>query len=41
MNVFTDGIQFHVSGRQNPSMFSVVDGQVIAAVVNAAMQATL
>ena len=41
MNVFTDGIQFHVSGRQTPSMFRVNDGQMVAAVVNAAMQATL
>ncbi len=41
LNVFTDGIQFHVSGRQTPSMFRVTDGQMTAAVVNAAMQATL
>ena len=38
MNVFTDGIQFHVSNRQNPSMFRVESGPMVAAVVNAAMQ---
>jgi hypothetical protein len=41
MNVYTDGIQFHVSNRQNPSMFRVASGPMVAAVVNAASQKLL
>jgi len=36
--VFTDGIRFHVSNRQNASLFKVESGDVVAALVNAAAQ---
>lgn len=38
MNVFTDAIQFHVSGRQTPAMIGVPSGEMVAAIVNAAVQ---
>jgi len=38
VNIFTDGIQFHVTNRQNPSLFKVQNGEVVAAIVNAAAQ---
>jgi hypothetical protein len=38
MNVYTDGVQFHLSGRQNPSMFRVESGEMVAAIVNTASQ---
>lgn len=41
LNVYTDGVQFHASGRQNPSMFRVADGSMIAAAINAAAQRLL
>ncbi len=41
MNVYTDGIQIHSSNRQNPSMFRVSSGPMIAAATNAATQKLL
>jgi hypothetical protein len=41
LNVYTDAVQFHVSGRQNPSMLRVGDGPMVAAVINAASQRLL
>jgi hypothetical protein len=41
LNVYTDAVQFHVSGRQTPSMFRVADGPLIAAAINAASQRLL
>ncbi len=38
LNVFNDGIQFHVSNRQNPSLFRVESGPMVAAAVNGATQ---
>ena len=38
MNVYSDGIQFHVSNRQNPSFFRVESGPMVAAAVNGATQ---
>lgn len=40
LNVFEDGIQFHLSNRKNPPMFNLERGlgEVVAAVVNAASQ---
>lgn len=38
MNVYTDGVQFHVSNRQNPSLFRVESGPMVAAAVNGATQ---
>lgn len=38
MNVYADAIQFHVSNRQNPSLFKVPSGPLIAAAVTAAAQ---
>ena len=38
VNVFKDAIQFHVSNRQNPSLFQVRSGPMVAAAVNAAAQ---
>ncbi len=37
VNVFDDGIQFHVSNRQTPTLFRVHDGHLVAAIVNSAM----
>jgi hypothetical protein len=41
MNVYTDGIHVHISGRQNPSMFRVTNGPMVAAAINAATQRLL
>ena len=41
LDVYTDAIQFHVSGRQVPPMFQVTSGPMIAAAVNAASQKLL
>ena len=41
MNVYIDAIQVHQSGRQNPSMFRVASGPMVAAAINAAMQKIL
>ena len=40
IDVFSDGIRFHVSNRQNAPLFKVEEGRgdVVAATVNAAMQ---
>lgn len=38
LNVFTDGIQFHVSNRQTPTLFRVESGPMVAAAVNGAIQ---
>jgi hypothetical protein len=38
LDVYSDGIGIHVSNRQKPTVLRVRDGNVIAAVVNAAMQ---
>lgn len=37
VNVFDDGIQFHVSNRKNATLMRVDDGHLVAAIVNAAM----
>lgn len=37
VNVFDDGIQFHVSNRKNATLLRVGDGHLVAAVVNTAM----
>jgi hypothetical protein len=36
VNVFTDGIQFHLANRQNPPLLQVPNGPLAAAVINAA-----
>lgn len=41
LNVFNDGIQFHLSNRKKAPLFKLENGQVIAAMVNAAMQKTV
>ena len=41
LNVFSDGIQIHLSNRQNPPMFRVADGPMVAAAINAAVQRQL
>jgi hypothetical protein len=38
LTVFENGVQFHVTNRQTPSLFTVRNGEVVAAVVNAAVQ---
>ncbi|MBI2912653.1 MAG: hypothetical protein HYY03_01895 [Chloroflexi bacterium] len=38
LNVFNDGIQFHLSNRKKAPLFKLENGQVIAAMVNAAVQ---
>ncbi len=38
LNVFTDGISFNLSNRQSVPLFRVPNGQVVAAIVNAAIQ---
>ena|SRR5690348_11570019 len=40
VEVFTDGIRFHASNRQNTPLFTLGDGmgEVVAATINAAMQ---
>jgi hypothetical protein len=38
IEVFTDGIRFHVSNRQSAPLFRVESGDVVAAVLNAAAQ---
>ena len=40
LNVFTDGVQLHLSNRKNPPMFRLSDGSgdVVAAIVNVASQ---
>lgn len=38
VNVFTDGIQFHVSNRKTATLLRVNDGHLVAAVVNTAMR---
>jgi uncharacterized Zn finger protein (UPF0148 family) len=38
LNVFTDGIQFHMENRTTAPLFKVENGEVIAATVNAAVQ---
>lgn len=37
VNVFDDGIQFHVSNRKSATLLRVSDGHLVAAVVNTAM----
>jgi hypothetical protein len=39
LNVFTDGIQLHVSNRKSAPLFKVDDGHFVAAAVNAALNA--
>jgi hypothetical protein len=41
LNVYTDAVQFHVSGRQNPSTLRVTDGTMVAAAINTAAQRLL
>jgi hypothetical protein len=38
LNVFTDGVSFNVTNRQSVPLFKVPNGEVVAAVVNAAAQ---
>ena len=38
LNVFTDGISFNMSNRQTAPLFKVPNGQVVAAMINAAIQ---
>lgn len=38
LNVFDDGIQFHVSNRKTAPLFRVSDGYLVAAAVNAVVQ---
>lgn len=37
LNVFDDGIQFHVSNRKRATLLRVADGHLVAAVINAVM----
>jgi hypothetical protein len=41
LNVFSDGISFNMTNRQTVPLFKVPNGQVIAAIVNAAAQRSL
>ena len=38
LNVFTDGVQFHMSNRVNPPLFQTDQSEIVAALVNAAAQ---
>jgi len=38
LSVFSNGVQFHVTNRQTAPLFTVPSGEVLAALVNAAMQ---
>jgi hypothetical protein len=38
LNVFSDAIRFHLSNRQNAPLFKVMSGELVAALVNAAVQ---
>jgi hypothetical protein len=38
LNVYTDGISFNMSNRQTVPLFRVQNGQVVAAIINAAAQ---
>jgi len=38
LNVYTDGISFNMSNRQSVPLFGVPNGQVVAAIINAAVQ---
>ncbi|MGI8871964.1 MAG: hypothetical protein ACR2KI_05105 [Candidatus Limnocylindria bacterium] len=38
VKVFTDGVQFHMSNRQNPPLFRVRSGPLAAAIVNGAAE---
>lgn len=40
LNVYTDGIQFHLTNRQTAPLFTVRNGEVLAALINAAVQRT-
>ena len=40
VNVFDDGVQFHVSNRQKATLIRVGDGYLVAAAVNAVVQRT-
>lgn len=41
LTVFSDGLQFHVSGRTGAPLFTGFDGEVVAACLNQAAQRTL
>jgi hypothetical protein len=41
LNVFDDGIQFHISNRKSAPLFRVENGNLVAAAVNAVVQANL
>ena len=38
LDAFTDGLRFHVTNRQNASLFRLESGDVVVATINAAMQ---
>jgi len=38
LSVYSDGVQFHVTNRQTPPLFTVRNGEVVAAIINAAVQ---
>jgi hypothetical protein len=38
MDVFTDGVRFHISNRKTAPLFKLASGTVVAAIVNAAFQ---
>jgi hypothetical protein len=38
VTVFSDGIQFHQSNRQTAPLFRVPNGEVVAAIVHAAVR---
>jgi hypothetical protein len=38
LNVFSDGLQFHMSNRVNPPLFQLDQSEIVAAIVNAAAQ---
>jgi len=38
LNVYTDGVQFHVTNRQTAPLFTVRNAEVVAAIINAATQ---
>jgi hypothetical protein len=39
LNVFSDGVQFHMSNRVNAPLFQISEGsEIVAAIVNAAAQ---
>jgi hypothetical protein len=41
LEIFEDGVRFHLSNRKNAPLFHVVNGDVVTATVNTAMRRVL